>query len=76
MANYNYKAKDQSGNEIKGIISASDESAALNQLTEKNLVVTDLTETAEESNNLDFELSFFKGVPAETLSAFSFNFLL
>jgi len=70
VANYNYKAKDQSGNEIKGIISASDESAALNQLTEKNLVVTDLTETAEESNNLDFELSFFKGVPAETLSAF------
>jgi type IV pilus assembly protein PilC len=50
---------------------ANDEAQALSELRGKNLIVTDIAQTtAEETSNLDMEISFSRGVPAETLSTF------
>lgn len=71
MGHYKYKAKDSEGHETSGVIAANDEAQALSELRAQNLIVTDITQTtAEDTSNLDMEISFSRGVPAETLSTF------
>jgi type IV pilus assembly protein PilC len=71
LGHYKYKAKDSEGHETSGVIAANDEAQALSELRAQNLIVTDITQTtAEDTSNLDMEISFSRGVPAETLSTF------
>jgi len=65
---YSYQAKNADGKLIKGTIDSTDESSAINELSNQGLLVSSLEEVT--GGGLDTEISFFTGVSAETMSTF------
>ncbi len=68
MPKYSYQAKNADGKLIKGTIDSTDESSAINELSNQGLLVSSLEEVT--GGGLDTEISFFTGVSAETMSTF------
>lgn len=69
MAKFAYQAKNTDGKIVKGFIEASDDSSAVQELSNQGLWVSSLEEV-NGNGALDADLVIFSGVSAETLSTF------
>lgn len=73
MPRYDYRARDQEGNALTGVVEAGTEEAAREALQDKGYFVISIEEQAGRSV-LEFELPFFNKIPLKELVIFSRQF--